>query len=345
VPDAAEVAAMHERIANALEEIPGVASVGLTSSITMDGMQSSDPIFAEDHPMPENTLPPIRRYKWIGPGYLATMGTALSAGRDLTWDDVRQHRHVILISDNLAREYWQTPAAALGKRVRNSPSGPWREIVGVVADVRDDGVDEAAPAIAYWPMLVDSFWEAGLQAQWTMSYALRLDAPLTPALMERVRQTIWEIDPNLPLARVQTLDRILAQSMARASFTLVMLSIAAVVALLLGGVGLYGVVSYIVSQRTREFGVRLALGAQAGDVGCMVVREASVLVAIGLGVGLAAAAGLTRLMSALLFGVAPFDPLTFAAVAVALASIALLASWRPARRASWVDPIQALRWE
>jgi ABC-type antimicrobial peptide transport system permease subunit len=178
-----------------------------------------------------------------------------------------------------------------------------------------------------------------------MSYALRLDAPLTPALMERVRQTIWEIDPNLPLARVQTLDRILAQSMARASFTLVMLSIAAVVALLLGGVGLYGVVSYIVSQRTREFGVRLALGAQAGDVGRMVVREASVLVAIGLGVGLAAAAGLTRLMSALLFGVAPFDPLTFAAVAVALASIALLASWLPARRASRVDPIQALRWE
>jgi predicted lysophospholipase L1 biosynthesis ABC-type transport system permease subunit len=190
-------------------------------------------------------------------------------------------------------------------------------------------VDEDAPAIAYWPMLVDSVWEAGLQAQWTMSYALRLDAPLTPAMMDRVRQTIWGIDPNLPLARVQTLDRILAQSMARASFTLVMLSIAAVVALLLGGVGLYGVVSYIVSQRTREFGVRLALGAQAGDVGRMVVREASVLVAIGLAVGLAAAAGLTRLMSALLFGVAPFDPLTFAAVAFTLASIALLAAWLP----------------
>jgi ABC-type antimicrobial peptide transport system permease subunit len=178
-----------------------------------------------------------------------------------------------------------------------------------------------------------------------MSYALRLERPLTQELMEQVRQTVWSINANLPLARVEMLDRMLAGSMARTSFTLVMLAIAAAVALLLGAIGLYGVISYIVSQRTREFGVRLALGARAGDVGTMVVREASILVVTGLGIGLVAAAVLTRLMSALLYGVAPFDPLTFSAVAGTLAVVAFFAAWLPARRAARIDPIEALRWE
>jgi predicted permease len=345
VPDPIVRAGMYERILRELEALPGVARAGMSSSITMDGNNSSDPIFAEDHPMPENTLPPIRRYKWIAPGYFATMGTPILAGRDLTWDDVRQYRRVGVISENLALEYWGSPQGAIGKRIRNTPQSPWREIVGVVGDARDDGVDEPAPAIVHWPMLIDSLWGGSVETQNSMAYALRLDRPLTPALMDQVRQAVWSINPNLPLARVQTLDRILAQSMARTSFTLVMLGIAAAMALLLGGVGLYGVISYIVSQRTREFGVRLALGARAGDIGGMVVRQASLLVGAGLVVGLAAAAGLTRLMSALLHGVAPFDPLTFLAVACTLAAVAFGAAWLPARRAAKVDPIEALRWE
>jgi predicted permease len=345
VPEPAMVAAMHERIMSTLDELPGVASVGMSSSITMDGNTSADPIFSEDHPMPPNTLPPIRRYKWISPNYFATMETPILAGRDVTWDDIRQHRRIAIISENLAVEYWGSPQGAIGRRIRNVPERPWREIVGVVADVRDDGVDQPAPAIAHWPMLQDSLWDDGLQAQNTMSYALRLDRQLTPALMDQIRQAVWSINPNLPLARVETLDRILADSMARTSFTLVMLAIAAAVALLLGAVGLYGVISYIVSQRTREFGVRLALGARAGDVGTMVVREAAILVGMGLTIGLVAAAALTRLMSALLYGVAPFDPLTFGAVAATLAAVAFIAAWLPARRAARVDPIEALRWE
>jgi ABC-type antimicrobial peptide transport system permease subunit len=156
---------------------------------------------------------------------------------------------------------------------------------------------------------------------------------------------VWSVGPDLPLYEVRTLDRILARSTARTSFTLVMLGIAAAVALVLGAVGLYGVISYIVAQRTREFGVRMALGARAGDVSRMVLREASLLVLLGLATGLLAAGALTRLMASLLFGVAPFDPLTFGAVALLLAPVALLATWLPARRAAGVDPIQALRWE
>jgi predicted permease len=350
IPDATAptfeaAAAMHERVLRAVMEVPGVTMAGLSSSITMDGFNSMDPLFVEDFPLPENTPAPIRTYKWVSPGYFATMENRLVAGRDLTWDDVHQMRPVIIVTENFAREYWGSAAAAIGKRVRNAPGKMWREIVGVAADVRDNGVDRAAPGIAYWPMLMRDFWNDGTTSRRSMAYALRLDRPLTTALMGEVRRGVWSVGPDLPLYEVRTLDRILARSTARTSFTLVMLGIAAAVALVLGAVGLYGVISYIVAQRTREFGVRMALGARAGDVSRMVLREASLLVLLGLATGLLAAGALTRLIASLLFGVAPFDPLTFGAVALLLALVALLATWLPARRAAGVDPIQALRWE
>ena len=163
--------------------------------------------------------------------------------------------------------------------------------------------------------------------------------------MPEVRQAVWSINPNLPLASVQTLAEILARSMARTSFTLVMLAIAAGVALLLGAVGIYGVISYIVGQRTREIGVRMALGARREDVSRLVLRRGGLVAAVGIAIGLAAAVGLTRLMSAMLFGVSPLDPVTYAAVSVVLAGVALLATYIPARRAASVDPVEALRWE
>ncbi len=345
VPEPEQAALMHERILRAVLDVSGVAAVGLSSAVPMDGRTSGDPLYAEGHFVPDNTLPPIRRYKWISPGYLDAQGTRLLAGRDYTWDDVRGARPVAIIAANLAREYWGDPAAALGKRVRNMPNGTWREVIGVAEDTRDDGVERDPPAVVYWPMLMADLWEPGLMTQRSLSYVMRLDRPFTPALMDGVRQAVWSVNSNLPLAEVRTLDAIVAQSMARTSFTLVMLAIAAAVSLLLGGVGLYGVISYIVSQRTREFGVRMALGARSGDVGRMVLREATLLVLVGLAIGLAAAIALTRLMSALLFGVSAIDPLTFGAVALVLGSVALLAAWLPARRAASADPIQALRWE
>ncbi len=339
------VFAMHERILRNLEAVPGVASVGLSSSVPMDGLNSNDPIEPEAFPVQPGQIAPIRRYKWVSPGLFETMGTPIVAGRAYTWADMRSRPDVVVISESLARAYWDTPQQAVGQRVRNIEGRPWREIIGVVADVRDDGVDREPPQIAYWPVIMNSLWEEGVQVQRALTYVLRLDAAPTPAFMDAVRRAVWDVNASLPLANVRTMDEVLDRSMARTSFTLVMLAIAAAVALVLGAVGLYGVMSYTVAQRTREFGVRMALGARAADVGTLVLRHATLLVGIGLAAGLLAAFTLTRLMSALLYGVAPSDPLTFAGVAIVLALVAVVASLVPVARASRVDPLDALRTE
>jgi predicted permease len=342
-----EVLNMHRRILERVEAIPGVDSVGLSSSVTMDGWDSNDAIWVEDFPTPEGQLPPIRRFKWVSENFFETIGNPVLVGRAITWRDMDTRAPVVMVSENLAREYWGDPAKALGKRIRQSfeTPGPWREIVGVVGNEHDDGVAEEPPAIVYWPMLLEKFWDQDLAVQRSMVYAIRTRRLGTPTFLEEVRSAVWSVNPNLPLANVRTMQEILDDSMARTSFTLVMLGIAAGVALVLGAVGIYGVISYSVSQRTREIGVRMALGAARRDVNRLVLREGLPLIAAGLAFGLAAAFGLTRLMSALLFGVSPVDPVTFAAVSIALAAVALVASYLPARRASSMDPTEALRWE
>jgi predicted permease len=348
VEDPVQVVRMHRQIMERIEAIPGVDSIGLSSSVTMDGWDSNDPIWVEDFPVPEGQLPPIRRYKWIGENYFETVGNPVLAGRALTWHDVETRAHVVVVTENLAREYWGEPAKAIGKRVRQSfdkTPGPWREIVGVVGNEHDNGVSEKPTAIVYWPMLVEDFWTQEVFAQRSMVYAIRTRRLGTPTFLDEVRAAVWSVNPNLPLANVRTLEEILENSMARTSFTLVMLGIAAGVALVLGAVGIYGVISYSVSQRTREIGVRMALGAARKDVNRLVLQEGLPLILTGLALGLVAALGLTRLMAALLFGVSPIDPVTFASVSVTLAAIALLASYLPARRAAGMDPTEALRWE
>jgi ABC-type antimicrobial peptide transport system permease subunit len=187
--------------------------------------------------------------------------------------------------------------------------------------------------------------ESGVDVRRSMAYVIRSSRVGSTEFMAEVRDAIWGVNPNLPLAGVQTLDEVLSRSMARTSFSLVMLAIAAGVALILGAIGIYGVISYVVSQRTRELGVRLALGAEAGDVRTMVLKQGLILAGSGVVLGLVAAVGLTRLMGALLFGVDPIDPLTFGVVALSLTAVALLASYVPARRASRVDPVVAIRFE
>jgi predicted permease len=275
------------------------------------------------------------------------MGNPILAGRPITWHDVETEAPVVVVTENFAREYWEDPAKAVGKRIRQSfrDPVPWREIVGVVGNEHDNGVSEEPTAIVYWPMLVAKFWGQERFAQRSMVYALRSRRLGTPSFFEEVRSAVWSVNPNLPLANVRTLEEILERSMARTSFALVMLGIASGVALLLGAVGIYGVLSYSVSQRTREIGVRMALGAARRDVNRLVLEESAPLVLAGLAAGILAALGLTRLMAALLFGVSPIDPVTFVAVASALAAIALVASYLPARRAAGLDPTEALRWE
>ena len=345
IEDPFQSARMHRQIGERIAQVPGVTAVGPTSSITMDGFDSNDPIFVEDFPTPEGRIPTLRRYKWIGPGYFQTMGNRIVAGRDLEWRDIETANAVLVVSENFAREYWKDPALAVGRRVRNSPKNPWRTIVGVVGDERDDGVTRPAPGIMYWPIIVNGLWNENTVAYRTMAYAVRSERAGSPTLLKEVQQAVWEVNPALPVANVQTLDEIHRESMAQTSFALVMLSIAAGVALLLGVVGIYGVISYIATQRTREIGIRMALGAAQSDVRTLFLKHGILLSGIGIAIGVVGAAILTRLMASLLFGVNPLDWITFVAVALGLGLTALLASYLPAMRAARTDPAIALRYE
>jgi len=336
---------MHEQIARRIEQIPGVTAVGVSSSITMDGSNGNDPIFVEDFPGPGGRIPPLRRFKHAAGGYPEAMGNPVVAGRSLRWTDSYERAPVVVVSENFAREFWKQPSAAIGRRIRQNTTDPWRTIVGVVADERDDGVARPAPAIVYWPALLSQFWDDKVYVQRSMAYAVRTARAGSPTLLKEIQQGVWSVNASLPVASVRTLDEILSRSMAQTSFALVMLGIAAGVALVLGVVGIYGVLSYVATQRTREIGIRMALGAATRDVSSLFLRHGLILVTIGVAVGTIAAALLSRVMSALLFGVSALDPPTYVAVAGGLAATALLASYLPARRAARVDPAAALRWE
>jgi predicted permease len=345
VKEPERVIRMEQDILNRIAALPGVSSVALTTSIPMGGQNSNDPIYAEDHTYREGSIPPIRRYMYVSPGCFSTLGTRLIAGRDLTWTDTYNLTPVALVSENMARELWQDPRAAVGKRIRPTLKDDWREVIGVVADVRDNGVDQKAPGIVYWPLLSKNFEGDAISVRRSVAFAIRTPRAGSTGLLAELQQAVWSVNPNLPLANVKTLEAIYDRSLARTSFTLVLLAIAGGMALLLGVVGIYGVISYSVSQRRREIGIRLALGAPLPEITGMFVRHGLVLSGIGAVCGLAAAFALTRLMKSLLFDVSPADPLTYLAVSAALILAAMLASYLPARRASTVDPADALRSE
>lgn len=337
ISDSQQVVRTHQLIAERLTRVPGVTSVGISSSITMDGEDNGNPIEMEGFPIPEGTLQTMRRYKSFAPGYFETMGNRIVAGRSITWNEIYEMRPVLLISEALAREYWKDPAIAVGRRARASRQHRWREIVGVVGNERDDGLNHPPTSMVYWPMLNSTY-----QRQ-SFAYAVRSNRVGSVAFQRELKQAVWSVNPNLPLSAVQSLSEIQARSMAQISFTMVMLAIAAVVALFLGVVGIYGVIAYVAAQRTREIGIRIALGAQIGEVRKMFLRHGLWLTGAGIALGIVSALAFTRLMSALLFGVGPTDPLTYVAVSAVLATVALLAMYLPARRASRVDPIIALR--
>jgi putative ABC transport system permease protein len=345
VKDAADVIRMHQAIVDKASAIPGVSSVGLTSQVPMTSQGWHDAVYAEDHAYAESQLPPIREFKFTSPGLFKTMGNEIVAGRDFAWADNLEKRRVVVVSENFARELWGNPVAAIGKRIRETRQAPWREIVGVVADERDDGVDKPAPAFICWPMLMEGFESGDPFVERTMSMVVRSSRAGTSGLMKEIGAAVWAVDPNIPLANVRTLQEVFDASLARTSFALVMLAIAGAMALVLGVAGLYGVVSYSVSQRTREIGIRMALGARYDEVTRLFVRHGLSLAAIGIACGLAASLALARLMSSLLFDVSATDWVTYAAVSIGLAAAAVLASYVPARRATHIDPVHALRAE
>jgi predicted permease len=350
VKDESAVTRMHQAIMEKIAALPGVTSVALVSRVTMSGEGWHDPVLAEDRTYSESQIPPIRLFKFVSPGYPGTLGVPLVAGRDFTWTDLYEMRPVAMVSENLARELWGQPSAAIGKRIRPYPRGVWREVVGVVGDMRDDGLNKKATASAYWPVLMADFQPSAKDTrqpfvQRNLTYAIRSSRTGAAGFADEVGRAVWSVNPNLPLAGVRSLQEIYDASLARTSFTLAMLGIAGGMALLLGVAGIYGVISYSVSQRAREIGIRIALGAQPRSVMQLFVRHGLTLAVIGVALGLAAAAGTMRLIGSLLFEVSPLDPVTYGLVSLALVGATVLASYVPAMRAAAVDPIDALRSE
>ena len=344
VRDETAVVRMEQAILDTIAAVPGVSSAAASSVVPMLDTGWHDPVYAEDGASSQ-TIPKLRWYKFVSPGLLGTMGNRLVAGRDFTWTDVYGRRPVAMVSENMARELWHDPASAIGKRVRENLNGPWREVIGVVNDEREEGVNRPAPEMAYWPIIMDNFEGSKVSLRRSLDYVIRSNRAGSQSFMQAVQQAVWSVNGNLPLANVTTLQRVYEKSLARTSFTLVLLGIAGAMAMLIGLVGIYGVISYSVTQRTREIGIRMALGAEQNKLARMFVGHGLTLAAIGVVCGLVAAALLTRLMSSLLFEVNPVDPVTYVAVSASLIAAALLASYLPALRATKVDPVEALRAE
>jgi predicted permease len=334
---------LEQAILDNIRGIPGVTSAGITTMIPVNDSENSLQVYAHDKTY--QSVPPLRRLKFISPGLLASMGNRLVAGRDFTWTDVYRHRPVAMLSENLAREMWGDPRLAIGKEINANPKDPWSEVIGVVSDEREDGVQQKAPEAAYYPLLMNVFDAQPQVVQRLVSYVVRSPRAGSQSLLADVQRAVWTQDANLPLGSVRTLEAIFDKSLARTSFTLVMLAIAGAMALLIGLVGIYGVMSYTVSQRRREIGIRMALGAPKAELTRLFVARGFALALIGVAFGLAGAAALTRLLRSQLFDVNPLDPLTYAAVSIGLVAAAVIASLVPALRAAAVDPLEAVRAE
>ncbi|WP_222439690.1 ABC transporter permease [Alloacidobacterium dinghuense] len=344
VRDPQIVTRMQNDIQDKLAAIPGVASAGFAASVPTSGAEPNWNEITIEGKNYAGEEPPLRLFNYVSPGYFHTAGTRMVAGRDFAWTDIYGLRPVGILSESLARELWGSAQAAIGKRFREWPAMPWHEVVGVVQDVRENGVDQISPATVYWPsMMHDIYGPGSFDARRTVYFAMRSNRAGTQALINEMQQAVWSVNSNLAVDSIRTMQDIYGESMARTSFTLVMLAIAGTMAFALGILGIYGVISYAVSQRTREIGIRMALGAKKSELAWMFVRSALVLTGVGTAVGLGAAAGLMRLMQTLLFGISPLDPVTFIAVPVVLVAAAALASYLPARRTAAIDPVEALR--
>ena len=345
VPEPERVTRVQQDILDRLAAIPGVTSAAFVDALPMEPFSLDAIVAAEGQEYGPKGIPPTRTIRIISPGALQTLGTPLLVGRDFTWEELHNERNVAMVSESFARAEWSIVEGAIGKRVLVGTSQKWQEVIGVVADVYDDGADRPAPPMIYWPARLQDFVAGvagGTLLPRSVNFVMRSDRTGTEGFAREIRQAVAEVMPGLPVFQIRTLREVYDQSMARTAFSLVLLGIAGAMALLLGMVGLYGVLAYAVMQRQREVGIRLALGAQPGSVKRMFVYRGMMLSGIGIGIGAAVAAGITRWMSSLLFGITPVDAATFAAAASVLVIAALAASYVPARRAAAVDPVQTL---
>jgi len=343
-------------VVRALDEIgnlPGVEVASVISKLPFVADARQDTAaFVEDRPLGSGTMPALHQVAFTTPGYFRAMGVPLLEGRTFEPLDPARAVNEIVVSRSIAARYWPRERA-VGKRLRLAPIGDWFTVVGVAGDVRGSGLDQPPDEILYVPLVVALGAAPAVIAGepptprvlWTprdLAFVVRTDRAVA-VVGRRAQDVVRGIDPGVPAYAARPMADVVAQAAIRTTLTLVLLAIASGVAVALGAVGIFGVVSYVVSLRTREIAVRLALGAQAADVRRLVSMQAGIVVAGGIAIGAVVALAVTRVLSALLFGVAPIDPPSLISAAALLACVAAVAAWIPAHRASKLDPAQALR--
>ena len=336
----AKTTSLQREIVDRIAALPGVASVGFVNDLPMGGGQWNGPVLVEGETPATGETPPSRRWNFVSPGYFKAMGTRMIAGRDITWNDVEAGGRVAVISEDFARQIAREPAAALGRRIRlRFDQAGWDEVVGVVQQVHQDGLLEGVPSMVYWPVVTSHRLFGRLDG----AFVIRSDRAGTAALRNEVRQTVRSVNGVIAMTREGTMRDLYADSLARTSFTLVMLAIAGGMALALGVVGIYAIMAYVVSQRTREIGIRSALGAEPRQLEKMFLLHGLALSGVGAAAGLVAALALGRVMSSLLFGIAPSDPVAYVGALAVTIAAAVLASYVPARRAATIAPMTPMK--
>ncbi|MDH3733111.1 MAG: ABC transporter permease [Gemmatimonadota bacterium] len=336
--DRAGAVAFHREAADRIAALPGVDGVAVSNCLPMCGSWAGIQLDVEGRAPDPSSVPGVVAMRRVSDSFFETMRIRLLRGRLPTRADHDNARPLAVISERLGETYWPNEDP-IGQRFRPGSNAPWFEVVGIVANtpVRELADD---PPMAYLPLLPGSpIYES---SSYELSYMVRTSVPPTGLLMP-ARAVIRDLDGRVPLANASTLERLVANANVSTGFTMVVLAVAAGIALLLGIVGIYGVISYTVGQRAKEIGIRMALGARSGQVGRAVVVQGGKVAAVGLVAGLVGALALTRVMESLLFGVSPTDPLTFAVTAAILLLVALGATYLPARRAARVDPLITLR--
>jgi predicted permease len=323
---------MQADILRELGAISGVTAAGFATALPMElEYRNGNPVSVEGK-TPVGQIPPNRSKKFISPGLFAALGTRLIAGRDFTWNDLLSLRRVAFVWENLARENWGEPRNALGKRIRINGDVPWSVIVGVAENVHDDGVDQPPPTTVYFP-----------GNRRGISFAIRSSRAGTEGLLKEITAKIHSVNPSLPLAQVRTLNDLYRLAMARRSFALVLLGIAAAMAVTLAIIGVYGVLAYAVAQRGKEISIRVAVGAEPRTIKALFLRQGLILTCIGGAIGFVSARALAHWMASLLFGVTAGDPVTYGISGIVILAAALAASYLPARRAASLNPVEALR--
>jgi len=329
--------AFFEQVASRLATLPGVRAVGAVSGLPLTGLGGGTTFAVEGRPAPPPDQRTMGLLRSVNPAYFRTMGIPLVAGRGLADSDTNQAPPAILVNQTLARRFWPGNANPIGGRlVLDANNGRVAEIVGVVGDVKPDRIEGED-----WPTIYNPYAQVPTT---TMVMVMRTASPPL-SLASAVEREVHQLDPEQPVADLRSMDDVVDQAIAGARFNTALLGVFALAAFVLCAVGIYGVISYDVSQRTHEIGIRMALGARPGDVLELILGQGARLAACGIAAGLAAAFGLTRLMASMLYGVKPADAWTFAAISVLLGAVALAASYLPSRRAMALDPVAALRHE